>query len=329
MEYIKVTGRISRADRNQYTVLVGEQEYTAKLRGTFYDGDQEHPVVGDYVEVMLIPDGESMIESILPRKSILTRADQSGHAIGYVKTMQEQNMVANIDYVFILTSLNDDYSLGRIARYVSVTLEGGAEPVVLLTKADLCADVTPYVQEVSALSDRVQVHAISTYSGFGLEALQTYFRDGITIALLGSSGVGKSTLINALAGREIMKTSGIREKDSKGRHTTTTRRLFCFDGVTVIDTPGMRELGLTDAEMGVSATFSDIEALIAQCRFRDCSHNREPGCAVRRALDDGKLDTGRWHMYRDMMGETQQFADKKAIAVQRKHLNKMNNRRKW
>ena len=322
-------GRISRADRNQFTVLCGDTEYPAKLRGAFFEADRERPVVGDWVEVTLIPEGDSMIEALRPRKSILKRADQSGHAMGYVKTMKEQVMVANFDYVFILTSLNEDYSLNRIARYVSVTLEGGGIPVVILTKADLCPDVTPFVTEVEALSQRVRVHAISTHTGFGLEALRLYFREGVTIALLGSSGVGKSTLMNRLLGREIMKTSAIREKDGKGRHTTTARQLFYQDGITLIDTPGMRELGLVDAEAGVSGTFSDIEALISQCRFRDCTHGKEPGCAIRKALDNGELDQRRWEMYKNLLGESQKNADMKAIALQRKKMNKSGNRRKW
>lgn len=286
-------------------------------------------MVGDWVEVTIAADGDSMIEAIRPRKSILKRADQSGHAIGYVKTMQEQVMVANFDYVFILTSLNEDYSLNRIARYVSVTLEGGGIPVVILTKADLCPDVSPFLKEVEALSEKVRVHAISTLTGFGLETLQGYFRQGVTIALLGSSGVGKSTLMNRLLGKEIMKTSAIREKDGKGRHTTTARQLFYQDGITLIDTPGMRELGLVDAERGVSDTFSDIEELAAQCRFRDCSHGKEPGCAIQRALKNGELDKKRWQLYQSLMGESQKNADKKAIAIHRKQMNKSGNRRSW
>ena len=321
--------RVSRAERNQFTVLCGDSEYTARLRGSFFGDDRERPVVGDWVEVTLISEEDCMIEAIRPRKSILKRADQSGHAMGYVKTMQEQVMVANFDYVFILTSLNEDYSLNRIARYVSVTLEGGGIPVVILTKADLCPDVTPYLKEVAALSEKVRVHAISTHTGFGLEELQDYFREGVTIALLGSSGVGKSTLMNRLLGREILKTSAIREKDGKGRHTTTARQLFDQDGITLIDTPGMRELGLVDAQSGVSGTFSDIEELASQCRFRDCTHGREPGCAIRKALDNGTLDKTRWEMYQNLMGESRKNADMKAIAIQRKKMNKSGNRRNW
>lgn len=321
-------GRISRADRNQFTILCDGEELSAKLRGTFYEGEGQRPVVGDFVRFSTDGTGTNIIGQILPRKSLLMRADQLGHSTGFVKNMMEQVMVANFDYGFILTSLNGNYNVGRIARYVSIILEGGGIPVVILTKADLCPDTAPFVQEVQAISPQVRVAAISTYTGEGLDALQEYLQEGVTIALLGSSGVGKSTLVNRLAGREIMKTGGIREKDSKGRHTTTARQLFLLEGgVTLIDTPGMRELGLVDAEEGVKQTFSDIEALMEQCRFRDCSHGREPGCAVQAALQSGELEEKRWEMYRRMLQETRQNSAKKAIAIQRKRLNKGGNRR--
>ena len=323
------TGRVSRADRDRFSVLTDSGEYTAWLRGAFFDTG-ERPVVGDMVEVTLVPGGDGMIERILPRKSVLRRADLAGRTEGFEHAAQEQVMVANIDYAFILTSLNENYNINRIARYVSVTLEGGAVPVVILTKADLCPDPAPYIAEVSALSPKVRVHAISTYTGMGLGELAEYLRPDASVALLGSSGVGKSTLVNRLAGTELMKTGDIREKDGKGRHTTTARQMFVLEnGLTLIDTPGMRELGLLDAEGGVRETFPDIEALSALCRYSNCSHNKEPGCAVRTAIDSGELDKKRWKLYRQLMDESRRNTDMKAIAKERRRLNKSSNRRDW
>ena len=205
--------------------------------------------------------------------------------------------MANIDYVFIITSLNHDFSLNRIARYASMAAAGGAVPVAVLTKADQCPDVEEMEKKTAELSSQLRVAAVSAYTGFGLERLQEYFTPGTTIALLGSSGAGKSTLINTLAGREIMRTGGIREDDSKGRHTTTHREMIEINGVFFIDTPGLRELGMIAAEEGISGTFSDIADLISQCAFSDCTHGNEPGCAVRRALEDGSLTSERWKMY--------------------------------
>ena len=324
-----LTGRVSRAERDIFTVLCEEKEYAARLGGAFFEEGADRPVTGDVVTFSAVSEDEAVIEEIWPRKSVLKRADGSGHAPGYVKTMREQVMAANFDYGFILTSLNENYNLNRIARYVAVILEGGGIPVVLLTKADLCADTLTYIAEVTALSERVRVHAISAKTGEGLDEVRAYLKEGTTVVLLGSSGVGKSTLVNRLVGREVMKTGEIREKDGKGRHTTTTRQMIVADGVTLIDTPGMRELGLIDTETGVSNTFEDVEEIACQCRFSDCTHGNEPGCAIRKALENGELDPNRWKMYSKMKNETNKNAKMKAIAIYQKKLNAAANRKKW
>ena len=269
-----------------YCVLTGSLRYR-----------EEFPVVGDYVEITVNPFGDSLIRSILPRRTAFFRPDRGGHADGFVKNMQVQPLVANIDYVFIITSLNQDFSLNRIARYAAMTAAGGAVPVAVLTKADRCPDPAAMEKQTAALGRDLQAVSVSAYTGFGLDRLKAYFTPGTTIALLGSSGAGKSTLINTLAGQEVMRTGEIREEDSKGRHTTTHREMIEIDGVSFIDTPGLRELGMIGAEEGISETFSDIAELISQCAFSDCTHGNEPGCAVRQALEDGTLAPERWKMY--------------------------------
>ena len=274
------------------------------------------------------PMGDSMITGICERKSLLKRPDQSGHVIQYVKTMKEQVMAANFDYAFIVTSLNDNYNYNRIARYVSITLEGNGVPVVILTKSDLVNDPTLFIREIEALSDKVRVHAISALKGIGLSELSPYMEAGNTLVLLGSSGVGKSTLVNALVGEEVMKTSEIREDDSKGRHTTTCRQMiFLPTGAVMIDMPGMRELGMCDVESGIDETFSDIKELEEQCRFRDCRHEKEPGCAIRQALDSGQITWERFKLYKNLKGESRASKDMKAIARKRRQLNSVKRKR--
>ena len=232
-------------------------------------------------------------------------------------------MVANFDYVFIVASLNDNYNFNRIARYVSITLQGGGIPVVILTKTDLCSNPGKYVREIEELSDKVKVHAVSALYGIGLDELKEYIVPRKTIAILGSSGVGKSTLVNAVVGEEVMKTSQIREDDSKGRHTTTCRQLIELpNGARIIDTPGMRELGMCDADEGIDETFEDIAELEACCRFSDCKHQTEPGCAIRAAIEDGTLSAGRYDLFKRLHNESKNSAKMKAISKQRKSINK-------
>lgn len=316
-------GRICEIQKNTYKIKFWEKELQGKLKGTFLRDGKELPVVGDYVTFEYNPLGDSIITSVCERKSLLKRPDQSGHAFGYVKNMQEQVMVSNFDYVFIVASLNDNYNFNRIARYVSITLEGNGIPVVILTKVDLCSNPGRYVREVESLSDKVRVHTISALYGIGLDEVQDYLLPGNTIAILGSSGVGKSTLVNALVGREIMKTSGIREGDAKGRHTTTYRQLIeLSNGAVIIDTPGMRELGMCDVEDGIDETFSDIAELETHCKFRNCKHDTEPGCAVKKALEDGTLSRERYQLYQGLHQESNKAAKMKSISKMRKAIKK-------
>ncbi len=316
-------GRISEAGVNRYKIRFWEQELTAKLKGNLYLEDSEKlPVVGDYVTFLYNRSGDSTILSVCERKSFLQRPDQA-------KTGVMQYMVANADYCFIVTSLNEDYSYNRIARYVSTVLQGGVIPVVILTKSDLCNNVGRYVREVESVSDKVRVHAVSAVLDIGLDELEQYMLPGNTICLIGSSGVGKSTLINAICKEEVMKTSEIREDDGEGRHTTTYRKLIELkNGVSIIDTPGMREIGMAESAEGIDETFSDIKELECRCRFSNCRHMTEPGCAIKAAIESGELAAERYELYKNLSSEnTRNYAKKKEISKWAKEYKKFNPKR--
>jgi ribosome biogenesis GTPase len=319
---LKIKGRVCEVQRELYKVICQYGEVKAKLKGTFLKekDNLDIPVVGDYVLLYYNKEGDSRIESVLERKSAFSRTDFSGHVAKYVKTVKKQVLVANFDYVFILSSLNNDFSINRIARYISTTLQSGAKPVVILTKADICASIDSYIAQVREVSTSAEVIAISAVTGYGMEQLEKYIISGITIALLGSSGVGKSTLVNAMAGEHIMEVSQIREVDSKGRHTTTHRQLITLPtGVTIIDTPGIRELGMWDAKEGIDDTFSDITELFTKCRFQNCNHNDEPGCAVNQALEEETLSKERWKTYCQLVRENE-WGKRKANGPKKQNL---------
>ena len=309
-----IMARVSCVQKNLFTLLpCGEdgsvnpnQEITGKLKGKFYNLKLEPPVVGDYVKVITNEYGDALIDEVLPRKTAFKRPNRSGHSEAFVKNLLEETIASNFDYVFIVTSLNQDYSENRIARYVSITLQTGAKPVVILSKADLCDDVDLKVEITKAVCDKADVIAISSLTGYGIENLEPYMQKDKTIALVGSSGVGKSTLLNTLNGGSLMKVYQIRDADGKGRHTTTYRQLFQLEnGVWIMDTPGMREIGVLDMEEGIDETFSDVTCLFDQCKFNDCSHTNEPGCAVLAALKDGTLSEERWQTYQQLHQENE------------------------
>lgn len=318
----QLPGRVIELHREQYTVVTERGEIAAVLKGSFYHGAEMHedfPCVGDFVFLQYNDSGPSLIVKLLPRSSKFSRADFSGHAAGYVKTILEQVVAVNFDYVFIVSSLNKDFNVSRITRYLTQARQSGGQPVVILTKADLVEDLnTPLIAVQKAAPD-VSMHAISSYTGYGLDELDKYLQPCKTVVFLGMSGVGKSSLLNALIGREAMTVKAIREDDNRGRHTTTHRQLFMLpSGAMVIDTPGMRELGLFGADEGISASFSDVEELFVQCRFSDCRHRREPGCAVLSALNDGSLSQEQWECYLAQKRESK-FVDDKAGYLQKKN----------
>ncbi|MEH7225715.1 ribosome small subunit-dependent GTPase A [Bacillus sp. JJ1566] len=287
--------RVVLEHKRVYRVLSKYGELLAEVSGKlrFHALErQDFPAVGDWVVIRARPEEQkATIHGILPRKSKFSRK-----AAG--STTEEQIVAANVDTVFLVNALNADFNVRRIERYVLTAWESGANPVIILSKADLCNDIEEKIQQVETVAFGVPIYAISAEKNIGLEQLAPYIIEGKTIALLGSSGVGKSTITNALLGRQKQEVQTIREDDDRGRHTTTHRELIVLDsGGILIDTPGMRELQLWDANEGFHQSFSDIEELFECCRFRDCSHTKEPGCAVQEALLEGTLDEGRYVSY--------------------------------
>ena len=295
-----IPGRVIVQQRGALVLITPLGELTAGLAGRLVHdalpGDL--PVAGDWVAARPHPgEATATVQHVLPRASAFVRK-ASGPGGGL------QVAAANVDLVLITASLNADLSLRRIERYLATAWESGASPVVVLTKADLCEDAADLIAEVEAVAIGAPVHAVSAVTGQGLTALATLLDAGKTAVLLGSSGVGKSTLLNALAGQALMATQGIIEDGARGRHTTTHRELVLLpSGGLVLDTPGMRELGLWDSDAGLSATFADIEALAGHCRFHDCAHETEPGCAVHAALAHGELDPDRWKSFQKLQRE--------------------------
>ena len=268
--------------------------------------DHESYCVGDFICLAYDEANDRYsISTLLERKTMFSRT-----AAGPV--LKEQIVASNVDTVFIMQSLNNDFNMRRLERYLISVWESGAVPVVVLTKSDLCEDVDMMMSEVFAVAAGADIYAISSITGDGLDALRPYLKKGKTIALLGSSGVGKSTLVNTLSGHELLKVQEVLRDDDRGRHTTTHRQLVLLPGGGVLmDTPGMRTMGLWQAESGMDNIFGDIEELAQYCRFGDCSHESEPGCAVKEALENGSLAQDRWESYKKLKKELAHMERKK------------------
>jgi len=268
--------------------------------------------VGDWVGLEEVEGLDTLrIRNIIKRKTKFSRASAG-------LQIKEQIVAANVDYVFLVQSMNRDFNIKRLERYLICGWESGAVPVIILTKADGCENVEDYVKRAEEAAPGVEVYAVSSVEGTGLEDLSKFVLPGKTVALLGSSGVGKSTLLNALAKSEIMKTGEIREKDGRGRHTSTHRELFLLgEGGLFLDTPGMRTLSIWEGDEGISEVFGDIEDLVESCKFKNCTHGNEPGCAVRAALETGSLPENRWERYQKLQKEMLFMDSKKNDSLRR------------
>jgi ribosome biogenesis GTPase len=309
-----ILGRVALEHKRMYRVWTEHGELLAEVSGRFsYNARsrEDFPAVGDWVCVMpRFNEGKGTILSVLPRKSKFSRKSAGN-------TTEEQIIAANVDTVFLINSLNEDLNLRRIERYLLLTWESGANPVIVLSKADLCSNITEKLAQVEAIAfGGVPVIPISAETLSGFENLEPFLQPGKTIALLGSSGVGKSTLTNRLLGVEKQLVQEIRLSDDKGRHTTTHRELVLLsNGSILIDTPGMRELQLWESSDGLMETFVEIEGLASECRYRDCQHKDEPGCAVVKAIVDGVVAAERLTSYHKLQKELafiERKADKRA-----------------
>jgi ribosome biogenesis GTPase len=294
--------RVAVEQRGALLVYLESGERWAELSGRLRHAAVERgdlPAVGDWVAIA-DPEGaeRALVQAVLPRRTKFSRLAASDHG-GTV----EQVVAANVDVVFLTAGLDGDFNARRLERYLTLAWESGASPVVVLTKTDLCADVQAALLEVASVAIGVPVHPVSNVTGEGVDALAQYFGEGKTVAALGSSGVGKSSLVNCLAGEELMATGDLRA-DGRGRHTTTHRQLLLLPaGGLYLDTPGMRELRLWESEEGLATAFDDVAAAAAQCRFTDCSHEREPDCGVRAALAEGTLDRERYESWKKLQNE--------------------------
>ena len=305
-----VPGRVAVENRDNYIVMTGDGEYmaeiTGKLRFSVLDA-ADLPKVGDWVACSVFEnDRNGVIHEILPRRTKFSRRTAG-------KKTEEQVLATNINTIFIVQSLDNNFNLRRMERHLVMVYEGGSRPVVILNKSDICPDPGAYVARVKSVLPGIEVLAVSAYSGEGLQNMSQFLSEGETIAFIGSSGVGKSSLINRIMGEELLRTQEIRLADSRGRHTTTRRELILApEGGLLIDTPGIREFQVWESTEGIDETYSEIIDLSAGCRYSDCTHTCEAGCAVIAAVSEGRITQGRYESYLKLRKELNFLAEKQA-----------------
>ena len=309
-----VPARVIGVSKNKFRTSNGKEEWLATLAGRIsHDPTAEYPVTGDWVLMK-----DTMIVKILERKNALSRGASGAHNKQSAHPMKEQVIAANLDTVFIVSGLDQDFNLRRIERYLTLIYNCGLNPVIVLTKADLHKDPEDFVNEVETVAFGVPVHLVSASEHSGLAALTSYLESGKTTTMVGSSGAGKSTLVNRLYGKDIQATGAIGTHTGKGRHTTTTRDLIIMpQGGMVIDNPGIREIAFWDADEGIDSVFPEIERLSKGCRFSDCSHTHEPGCNVQEAVEQGELPGDRLKNYQKMKRELEFLSDRQQKSADR------------
>jgi ribosome biogenesis GTPase len=310
--------RVTGVRRGVFLVFDGSGEYQATVSGRLQHNCGAgflHPAAGDWVTVR-----ESIVTGVLPRRNALSRGASGSRGKQASASAEEQVIAANLDTVLIVTGLDRDYNVRRIERYLTLVYNCGCSPVVLLNKADLHPEieVERFVEEVESAAVGVPVHVLSARSSLGLEALESYLAPGKTVALIGSSGVGKSTLVNCMSGEARQATKEVSESDGKGVHTTTSRDLIRLPGGgVIIDNPGIREIAFWNDDGGIDSVFPEIEALARGCRFSDCSHRNEPGCMVREAIRSGRLPSDRFESYLKMQRELHYLSERRHKSASR------------
>ena len=320
-----IAARVSRNSKQIYHVLCEDGEFVARVSGNFRHNAKipsDYPSVGDWVAIKTRPDdGEAEIRALLPRRTVFSR--QAVSAAGADSQSREQILATNVDVALLVAALDGSrgFNLRRLERYLTLARKSGADPVIILNKVDLCEDPAPAIAETEAIAAGAPVHAISALDDTAIEPLRDLIGEGTTVVLLGPSGIGKSTLINAIAGEEIMQTGEVRSSDHRGRHTTTWSELNIIErGGILIDTPGLRDVQLWTDQLAIDETFAEIQELALQCRFRDCLHQKDQlGCAIQQALTDEKLDPKRLQSYFKQTAEAAEAELRRQRDVKKKH----------